>query len=279
MAGRSPYQLTEQENSRIYRDHIEPILLATLQISGQEQPRLIMLGGQPGSGKTFHLRNPAEEELAQIGGFLSIDADEMRTYHPAAEQLKSEDDRTAAMHTHPDATAWVSQAIDTAIRERCHVVLDGTMGSPKSVMERLKRFEDAGYAIEVRVLAISHRRSWLNVLRRYEDEKSRRGTGRMTPREVHDEAYDGLITSLKQLTPFTQVHLRIYSHDKEIFDSNVSAHRSDAPQVLTEERNRPWTAGEKEAYNNDARQLLAYANARNADVETIDEYRRLIDDT
>ena len=101
MAERSPYQLTEQENSRIYKDRIEPILLATAQVSGHERPRLIMLGGQPGSGKTFLLRNPAELELEREGGAISIDADEMRTYHPAAESFKNEDDRTAAMHTHP----------------------------------------------------------------------------------------------------------------------------------------------------------------------------------
>ena len=234
-----------------------------------------MLGGQPGSGKTFLLRNPAEEELAREGGAVSIDADEMRTYHPAAESLKSEDDRTAAMHTHPDAAAWVSQAIDTAIRERCHVVLDGTMGSSKSVMERLKRFEDAGYAIEVRVLAISHRRSWLNVLRRYEDEKSRRGTGRMTPREVHDEAYVGLVKSLGQLVSPSDVRLRVYSRDKEIFDSNVSPNRPDAPHVLTAERNRPWTAAEKDTYSDDVKQLVTRAQARDADAATIDEYQRL----
>jgi SpoVK/Ycf46/Vps4 family AAA+-type ATPase len=79
MAERPPYQLEEQENSRIYKDRIEPILLATVQVCGHERPRLIMLGGQPGSGKTFLLRNPAEDELAQDGGFISIDADEMRT--------------------------------------------------------------------------------------------------------------------------------------------------------------------------------------------------------
>ena len=86
-----PYQLSEHENTRIYRDRIEPILLATIQESGHAQPRLIMLGGQPGSGKTFRLRNPAEEELARVGGFISIDADEMRTYHPSAERLKNGD--------------------------------------------------------------------------------------------------------------------------------------------------------------------------------------------
>ena len=273
-----PYQLSEHENTRIYRDRIEPILLATIQESGHAQPRLIMLGGQPGSGKTFRLRNPAEEELARVGGFISIDADEMRTYHPSAERLKNGDDRTAATHTHPDAAAWVNHAIDTAIRERCHVVLDGTMGSPNSVLQRLKRFEDAGYAVEVRVLAISHRRSWINVLRRYEDEKSRRGAGRMTPREVHDEAYDGLVESLEQIVPLTHVRLRICGQENEIFDSNTCPNRSDAPRVLAGERNRRWTSAEKNACNADFQQLLAQAKARKADIETINGYQRLIDE-
>lgn len=279
MAERPPYQLAEQENGRIYKDRIEPILLATAQVSGHERPRLIMLGGQPGSGKTFLLRNPAEDELAQDGGFISIDADEMRTYHPAAESLKHLDDRTAAMHTQPDAAAWVSLAIDTAIRERCHVVLDGTMGSPKSVLERIKRFEAAGYAIEVRVVALNHRRSWLGVLRRYEDEKSRRGTGRMTPREVHDEAYDGLIKSLEALLPLPHVRLRIYSRDQEIFDSNVKPSRSDAEQVLIGERVRPWTTVEKDTYSDDVKRLVTQAQTRGADADTINEYQRLTDDT
>ena len=221
------------------------------------------------------MRNPAELELEREGGAISIDADEMRTYHPAAESLKNEDDRTAAMHTHPDAAAWVSQAIDTAIRERCHVVLDGTMGSPKSVMQRLKHFEDEGYAIEVRVLAISRRRSWLNVLRRYEDEKSRRGAGRMTPREVHDEAYDGLVKSIEQLASQSDVRLRVYSRDKEVFDSNANPNRPDAPHVLTAERNRPWTPAEKDTYSDDVKQLVTRAQTRNADVATIDEYQSL----
>ena len=149
------------------------------------------------------------------------------------------------------------------------------MGSPKSVMQRLKHFEDEGYAIEVRVLAISRRRSWLNVLRRYEDEKSRRGAGRMTPREVHDEAHDGLVKSIEQLASQSDVRLRVYSRDKEVFDSNANPNRPDAPHVLTAERNRPWTPAEKDTYSDDVKQLVTRAQTRNADVATIDEYQSL----
>ena len=100
----------------------------------------------------------------------------------------------------------------------------------------------------------------------------------MTPREVHDEAYDGLVESLEQIVPLTHVRLRICGQENEIFDSNTCPNRSDAPRVLAGERNRRWTSAEKNACNADIQQLLAQAKARKADIETINGYQRLIDE-
>lgn len=275
----SSYKLTEQENSRIYHEQIEPILLSSAESRQQEGPRLIMLGGQPGSGKTSRLRAPAEDELKNEGGFIGIDADDMRAFHPRAAALRQQDDLTAAWHTHADAAAWVNQAIETAIRERCHVVLDGTMSSPQSVMERINRFAAEGYTIEVRVLAVNERQSWLNVLRRYEDEKSRRGAGRMTPRDVHDAAYDGLIKSLDQVANQANVRVRIYGRDAELFDGVRQAEtKTDAVNILRAERDREWSPAEQEAFRRDVSDLVNVATLRKAEPETIEVYRRLADD-
>jgi UDP-N-acetylglucosamine kinase len=131
--------------------------------------------------------------------------------------------------------------------------------------------------IEVRVLALNHRRSWLGVLRRYEDEKSRRGTGRMAPREVHDEVYDGLVKSLDQLVPRAHVRLRIFNRDHEVFDSNQRLERSAAPQILTAERDRDWTTDENDAYRDGVEQLVTRTRNRGADADTVDAYQRLAD--
>ncbi len=275
-ANDSSYKLSEQENSRIYYDLIEPGLLANAGSRKQVSPRLIMLGGQPGSGKTSRLRAPAEDELKNEGGFIGIDADDMRAFHPNAAALRQQDDLIAASHTQADAVAWVNHAIETAIHARCHVVLDGTMSSPQSVMERIKRFEAEGYTIEVRALAVNERQSWLNILRRYEDEKSRRGAGRMTPCEVHDEAYDGLVKSLGQVAKQANVRVRIYGCDAELFDSaRQAATKKDAVSILRAEREREWTPAEREAFGRDLSDLVNVATHRKAEPETLETYRRL----
>ena len=238
-----------------------------------------MLGGQPGSGKTSRLRFPAEDELNGDGGFMAIDADLLRTYHPQWDTLNQQDDRNAALLTQPDAAEWVGRAIDTAIREGCHVVFDGTMGSPDSVMDRIQKFEKAGYQIEIRVLAVNERHSWLGVLRRYEEAKARSGSGRMTPRAVHDEAYAGLAKSLERIeSERPDVRISLYSRDKAlVFDNTTRAAYGGktAAQALHDERNRPWTAAEEAEFRADVEQLVQLATTRGADAATIEEYDKL----
>lgn len=200
----------------------------------------------------------------------------MREYHPEAKQLKRDNDRTAALHTHPDASAWVDRAIESTIRERYHAVLDGTMGSPRSVLQRIKVFRDAGYEIEVRVLALNDCQSWLGVLKRYESEKSDRGAGRMTPREVHDEGYVGLVESLRRVTAIDDIRIGIYSRTGELYDSATHASRAAAIDALQNERNREWTPEERNAFDQELIEAIRAAWQRGADDETIGSYWALL---
>lgn len=79
MAASGPHKLSSEANRKIFSD-IEPVLRSTIGEtgSGLRTPRLIMLGGQPGSGKTFMLRAAAAAELPRTDGFMAIDADQLR---------------------------------------------------------------------------------------------------------------------------------------------------------------------------------------------------------
>lgn len=273
----STHELSETENGRIYSERIEPALLETVTTPQPAVPRLIMLGGQPGSGKTSRLRFDAEDELRRDGAFIAIDADHLRTYHPEWDDLNQQDDRNAALLTHPDAAQWVSRAIDTAIREGCHVVFDGTMGFPQAAIDRIEKFEQAGYEIEIRVLAVNERLSWLGVLRRYEEAKARRAFGRMTPRQAHDEAHEGLVRSLERIeSEKPMVRIRLYSLDKTLVldTTNAAAYGGrTAVEALQDERNRPWTSAEHTAFRSEVDKLVRLATDRGADATAIEEYR------
>jgi UDP-N-acetylglucosamine kinase len=209
-------------------------------------------------------------------------ADQLREYHPEWDNLSQQDDRTAAENTQPDAFAWVNHAVELAIDKRCHVVVDATMGSVNSVLARIDQFERAGYTIEVRVLAVDRRQSWLGVLRRYEERKAAIGSGRMTPREMHDRAYTGLVDTLERIESTRQeVRIRLYSRDGiVVFDSSqqTTDGPTNAAEALTRERARQWTQAELDEFNQAREGLVALASDRRADATTIEEYRQLQSD-
>ena len=144
------YELTEAENERIFQSDIVETLLSGV-AQGITKPKLILLGGQPGSGKTHSLVPGVESDLAASGRAMLIDADQLRVNHSGWKDAILANDVTAAEKTHPDARKWVRKACALAIEKRCNVILDGTMASPQSIMQVVKQFHDAGYEIEASV--------------------------------------------------------------------------------------------------------------------------------
>ena len=68
---------------------------ALAETQAQDKPKAILLGGQPGSGKSV-LAAEAARELRDQGGAVVIDADRMREENPRYKQLSRDDPQHAA---------------------------------------------------------------------------------------------------------------------------------------------------------------------------------------
>ena len=272
------YELSEAENERIFQSVIAETLLTGV-ARGIDKPKLILLGGQPGSGKTRSLVSGAESDLAASGRPMLIDADQLRENHTGWKDAILVDDVTAAEKTHPDARKWVRRACALAIESRCNVILDGTMASQESIVQVVKQFVDADYEIEARVLAIDGNTSWLGVLYRYEQKKSKRQDARMTPRAVHDHAVDGIPKTLAVIETDARVgRIKIVARGgKVLFDSvGESNEYESASKALNAERTRVKAVHEDDQYDADLKQLLIWAAERGFEVESLEEYERRI---
>ena len=280
MALEGSHELSDEENKRLFNARISTLLLDQVACD-LGSPRLILLGGQPGSGKSRLLRGPAFNEIKKNCGYpMVIDADDLRIHHPSWSKVNLESDTKAAEHTHSDARKWVRQACNLAITNKCNVILDGTMGSKVSIEAILTQFNEAGYDIEARVLAVDNETSWLGVLSRYEEQKHESGFGRMTPRKVHDEAYSGLVETLRTLEKDKRVR-RIFvcgRGSSALFDSNslVADQTKTAVAALETERDRSKTQEESEKYRSAVTMLLTKANNRGLSASTLDEYEKQI---
>ena len=112
------FKLSEADHEKYYKD-IEADLLAYSQ--SVPHPRVVITGGQPGSGKSKLLEQSKKD--FPDGNVVVINGDDLREYHPRAEEIFKLDDKRFAERTDPDSREWTKRLFDQAIetRRNCQV--------------------------------------------------------------------------------------------------------------------------------------------------------------
>ncbi|WP_459203460.1 zeta toxin family protein (plasmid) [Ralstonia pseudosolanacearum] len=240
---------------------------ALAKTEAQEQPKAIMLGGQPGSGKSA-LAAEAFRELRSSGGAVVIDADRMREENPRYKQLSREDPQHAADRTQKDASEWADRLTFAAAENKRNLVIDGTMLNPENVRELTNRLKDAGYEVEARIMAVNPETSLTRARLRFEEQVAERGTGRFVNREQHDNAYTGMVESVRALEREKLADtVRVYdANQRPIYENKQDRGEwqkaPEAVRALEHERARDWTHGERRDYVSALAEINALAKQR-----------------
>jgi len=191
----SRHHLSDDNLARIFAERIVEDLFADS--SPSFDPLLILVGAQPGAGKTL----VGNEIGAQSGqAMVPILGDNLRAYHPG--YLTLLDSFPEAM---PNATAqaagrWVEMASDFAAEHRISVRIEGTWRDPRTSIDTAERFAGMGFHIEGHLLAVSPEVSHLSILKRFVDGEMSEGWARYTSLEAHDASVCGIPDTLAALS-------------------------------------------------------------------------------
>ena len=202
------------------------------EVSTQAHPKVIILAGQPGSGKGS-LADAAQREFR--GDVVTIDPDELRKFHPDTSRFRTEHPYTWSTDTHPDASQLASELREAAVAERKNLIIDTTLGNGDSAVSMIKDLQAKGYDVEVRAMATHRLESELGVDERFSQSLDKHGYARYVPGEVRAHVYGALPSSLDQVGAQTTAPIRIYDREgRELYDSRSDG-RS-AGQALSEAR-------------------------------------------
>lgn len=192
----SGYGVPAYHLEEIFQKIIVPDYLLLANPQPQQQPEAVLLGGQPGAGKSTTAAL-LRRQYAGRGGLVTVTWDDFRPFHPDYERLLAE-----APHAMPDATRaaarWWQDRSAAYLREaRYHTLLEGGFRDPGEVLAGAAQFRAAGYEVHVSALAVPAALSRLGIVERYARQAEVTGRGRWTTQASHDADYTGTVTVLE----------------------------------------------------------------------------------
>ncbi|MCE4513700.1 zeta toxin family protein [Xanthomonas hortorum] len=199
-----------------------------------DQPKAIILAGQPGAGKGGLVWGALNE---LNGDAVTIDPDELRLYHPRTDEFQRNNPYEWSGRTHRDASAWADELRVAATAEKKNLIFDTTLSDGKWASETLiKGLQEQGYEVEVRAVASPKLESEHGVDSRFTANTDRQGYGRHVPEGARDAIYGKLPVSLDTIHANSNVPIRIFNREGiELYDSRADARMPG--QAMEEARN------------------------------------------
>lgn len=186
--------LPGDEARSIFEQWIVPTELDPFGSTSTARPQAVVVGGQPGSGKTRALRKCAAQPE-----FVVVNGDDLRPFHPGYADLMRRFPELMPDVTAPAAGAWIQMSLAWAASHRRNVAWETTFRSGDALLRDVTMFVDAGYDVTVTALAVPGEVSLLGTVQRLCAQVATAGAGRGVSIEGHDEPYGRTVPLLDRL--------------------------------------------------------------------------------
>lgn len=253
----SPHDLKPDELDSLYRTYIAPQLFSGVYPS--ENPVTVLLGGQPGAGKSSGadtVRNHYPHD-----SFVELNIDEVRQFHPDYAELLKDDPENMSWHTNQAAKSWIERGEKHAYDHGLSTIAEGTWKTPANIVANASAAKEAKRNTHAVVVAVPPELSCLGALSRFYRQQEKGKNGRWVPVEFHDRAVANLPESVAALGAHPDVDtLTVVNRDGTVLYNSKTpgVQRSrDARAALTTEHKRPLTPQEHDFACKTANYIIA----------------------
>lgn len=232
---------TQEQFTRIYPEIKETV---TAGIQPENRKCTIILGGQPGSGKSSFY-----ERRDDLLDYAAINGDEYRRFHPMIQDILRTDPEHYAERTQGFANQVTETLISDLGNAGYNLIIEGTLRNPQVPIDTCLSLQEKGYQTELIVIACDAEIAWKATLARAEMQKEYGQIPRLVPLDVYNYTVHQIPHSLEiiqnkgcfnKITIQTRDAQRLFSAEKG--DDNQRA-----SDILRKELNLPgWDARYKD---------------------------------
>jgi hypothetical protein len=257
------YGLPPAQLEEIFQQIILPDYLLRSGPVPQAHPEVVLLGGQPGAGKST-VAAQLQNEFAGRGGLVWVTWDDFRPFHPDYERLLAEQPAAMPDVTRPAARWWQDRAAAYLRTGHYNTLLEGGFRDPGNVLAAAESFDAAGYQVHVSALAVPAVLSRLGIIERYAGQVQAVGTGRWTTAASHDADYLGTVDVLRLAHTSPAVsRISLWTRNGLVHDDQRAAAGHwptglAAADVLTRLRNLPLSQPDRAALTGRLTSTMGY---------------------
>lgn len=156
----------------------------------------ILIGGQPGSGKSELTKAIQREDKNAI----MIDGDFIREYHPDLQKIKNDFGTDYPKVTQPFVNRVVEQLIDELSKEKYNLIIEGTLRDMDVPLRTATMLDSRDYLVELHIIATNQALSWQSTIDRGDKMKKEGKVPRYVDKEHHDNVVNSLPSTVEALS-------------------------------------------------------------------------------
>lgn len=211
-------------------------------------PKAIILGGQPGAGKSSLITQLCVRQNKNV---VVISGDDFRKEHPRFDQLYAQYGDDYVDYTQKFSSQVTERLIDELSREKYNLIIEGTLRTSAVPIRTAELLKSRGYHVELAVMAVPPILSYVGTIERYERMKEIGTTSRMTTKLQQDNTVNAIVESNEKVYKsgvFDDISLQ--NRKSECLYRMTDTHDIHPGTVLQYEHSRNITAEESSYLDN-----------------------------
>lgn len=158
-------------------------------------PKLVFIAGQSGAGKSRLI--PVVNSQLEYNTVIA-DLDTVRAMHPNFARANRENPIDVHLALLPDSDKVFEGLRNYCRQNKLNLIYEGTMRKTEGFIKMAKEFREAGYSIELALMAVPKLESFGSTFLRYATDLMENNSPRWVPQSVHDESYDKFLITLQE---------------------------------------------------------------------------------
>lgn len=237
--------------------------------SPTENPKVVLLGGQPGAGKS------GLENMVNIKkNYVSISGDDYREYHPRFKEINLEYGREASKYTQQWAAEITEKLIKELRKEKYNLIIEGTLRTAELPLKEANAFKKADYKVELNVVVVKPEKSRLGTLERYEAMLKQGKVPRMAPKEHHDLVVNNIGNNLEIIYNSKAFdNIKLFDRENNLLYNYKENPDVNPKDILNKEFNRVWKKEEIKKFKEKWENLIKVMENRKVPTKEISELK------